>query len=391
VDFTVSSTADSVIFSIKDYGLGIAPKDMKKIFEPFQQSSNNDPRTHGGTGLGLAITHQLVQVLGGTISVQSEFGHWCDFQVHLPLDLGDSNDDDDNESCGFGLDRSGHVSINDEIEDLHDSQMTTHGFDVSQPTAVTMTTGMDDETSQTSSSDQVVEEEQSQSRNKKIISAGPLTYVASPSCQIPKSIGLSTYAASFLCQIPKIINIAEDSPVEEERASSNEMETKVGTVEKLTRATTPDTTKTSLGGLRVLIAEDNIINQKVLLRTLNRIGVQHVDLVENGKLAVETSEKLRYDVIFMDLQMPVMDGLEATSIITQRQERPKIIFLTAHALKDYQDQAIAAGGDGFVSKPFKIGLIQECLEQCVNTRTATGGPSQKSKTMSYVQKANITE
>ena len=117
--------------------------------------------------------------------------------------------------------------------------------------------------------------------------------------------------------------------------------------------------------MKILIAEDNIINQKVLLRTLKRLGVSDVDVVENGQLAVDASQDKAYDVIFMDLQMPVMDGLEATTIISQRNERPHIVFLTAHALKDYQDQASKAGGDGFISKPFKMEVIRDMLERYV--------------------------
>jgi CheY-like chemotaxis protein len=89
-------------------------------------------------------------------------------------------------------------------------------------------------------------------------------------------------------------------------------------------------------------------------------------MMENGKLAVEANEKRTYDIILMDLQMPVMDGLEATKIITARrdengQSHPKVIFLTAHALSDYRKQAAAAGGDGFISKPYTIDIIKDAI------------------------------
>jgi CheY-like chemotaxis protein len=78
-----------------------------------------------------------------------------------------------------------------------------------------------------------------------------------------------------------------------------------------------------------LIAEDNKINQKVLKRTLLRLGIKEIDIVDNGKKAVETSKDKIFDIVFMDMQMPVMDGLEATSVISQRAEHPKIVFLTS--------------------------------------------------------------
>lgn len=117
------------------------------------------------------------------------------------------------------------------------------------------------------------------------------------------------------------------------------------------------------------MAEDNIINQKVLLRLLRRLGMEDVDTVENGQLAVEASKEKDYDLILMDFQMPVMDGLEATRIINQRVDRPKIVFLSAHALQEYKDQAKEAGGDCFLSKPVKLNLIQQVLaETCQEVR-----------------------
>jgi CheY-like chemotaxis protein len=113
--------------------------------------------------------------------------------------------------------------------------------------------------------------------------------------------------------------------------------------------------------IKVLIAEDNLINQKVLGRMLSRIGVKHIDVVDNGQKAVnQEAERGDYDMVFMDMQMPVMGGLEATQLIVKRrgeQARPKIVFVTANVSYGFEEEAIAAGGDGFISKPFnKIGI-----------------------------------
>jgi len=119
--------------------------------------------------------------------------------------------------------------------------------------------------------------------------------------------------------------------------------------------------------IKVLVAEDNKINQKVLKRTLVRVGInkEGIDIVENGKLAVEASDEKTYDIIFMDMQMPVMDGLEATSIISKRAVHPKIVFLTAHALSEYREKASEAGGDFFISKPFKMDAIRSIIDVLV--------------------------
>ena len=123
--------------------------------------------------------------------------------------------------------------------------------------------------------------------------------------------------------------------------------------------------------LRVLIAEDNKVNQKVLSRTLSKIGIKDLDIVENGQLDLEISEEKEYDVIFMDWQMPVMDGLAATRQIRARGNgkipstvhQPRIIFLTAHAFSDYEEQALSVRADGFISKPFKKQTIEGVLDR----------------------------
>merc|ERR1712238_197443 len=108
--------------------------------------------------------------------------------------------------------------------------------------------------------------------------------------------------------------------------------------------------------LKVLIAEDNVINQKVLDRILKRVGVTDITIVDNGKKAVDSSAINHYDCILMDMQMPIMDGLEATKQIVKRdgKENANIVFVTAHALVEFKAKALKAGGIDFVTKPFKM-------------------------------------
>ena len=119
-------------------------------------------------------------------------------------------------------------------------------------------------------------------------------------------------------------------------------------------------------GLRILIAEDNIVNQKVLERNLEAIGLVYITIVDNGQKAVDEASKSYFDVIFMDVQMPVLDGLEACQQILKLEvphEQPKIVFCTAHALAHFQAEAEAAGGSGFISKPFNRKKLEEILFQ----------------------------
>ena len=117
--------------------------------------------------------------------------------------------------------------------------------------------------------------------------------------------------------------------------------------------------------LKILIVEDNVINQKVAQRTLLRFGYQ-ADLAVNGKEALEAVERKKYDLLFMDMQMSEMDGLEASRRICARfvsSERPYIIAMTANAMKEDQESCLAAGMDDYLSKPIRPAEVKAALER----------------------------
>jgi CheY-like chemotaxis protein/anti-sigma regulatory factor (Ser/Thr protein kinase) len=114
--------------------------------------------------------------------------------------------------------------------------------------------------------------------------------------------------------------------------------------------------------IKVLYAEDNIVNQKVLSRVLNRTGITDITVVDDGKKAVDVSAREKFDCIFMDMQMPVMDGMEATKIIMARDPNAKVIFVTAHALDEFKSKAESVGAASFISKPFRVSDIEKVLQ-----------------------------
>jgi CheY-like chemotaxis protein len=117
--------------------------------------------------------------------------------------------------------------------------------------------------------------------------------------------------------------------------------------------------------LKILVAEDNIVNQKVAVAILLQFGYQ-TDLVISGKDAVKAVERQKYDLVLMDLQMPEMDGLEATRLICSRQspsERPYIVALTANAMKEDRELCLAAGMDDYLSKPIRPDEIKAAIER----------------------------
>lgn len=117
--------------------------------------------------------------------------------------------------------------------------------------------------------------------------------------------------------------------------------------------------------LRVLVAEDNVINQKVLLRMLKKLGIENVTVVENGLLAVEEEASSQFDVCLMDMEMPVMDGIRACRKISNRRgghPRPTIVFVTANASPSYEAECKKAGASGFLPKPFNFREIERLFQ-----------------------------
>ncbi|MEO6746435.1 MAG: response regulator [Caldimonas sp.] len=116
--------------------------------------------------------------------------------------------------------------------------------------------------------------------------------------------------------------------------------------------------------LRILLAEDNVVNQKLAMRLLQQMGYR-ADLASNGIEAIESIERQTYDVVLMDVQMPEMDGLEATRRITARwpqTQRPRIVAMTANAMQGDREACLAAGMDDYVVKPIRVDALVEALQ-----------------------------
>jgi CheY-like chemotaxis protein/HPt (histidine-containing phosphotransfer) domain-containing protein len=140
------------------------------------------------------------------------------------------------------------------------------------------------------------------------------------------------------------------------------------------RVAAPELGQTLAAGLRVLLAEDNQVNQKVALAMLRRLG-SRADVAGNGLEAVAAVQQCPYDVVFMDMQMPEMDGLEATRAIrrlTGISHQPRIIAMTANAMQGDRERCLEAGMDGYISKPINVGELREALERSMRKEKANG-------------------
>jgi len=290
-----SPNSQTLRFIVKDYGKGIEEKDFEKIFLPFTQASSETERLYGGTGLGLAITKKLVKALGGTVSVESMSGKWTKMLVDFPL----QNDSAvaDMRALSSQLHKSTLFLVGCSIDELAYLGRIFHAYDVNFVPYSDLEALERELPSHPAGAENVdiclINEDiynketcrridRNAEHKMLFLSFGPQMKVKAP----------HGHYRSFPRMLPSVFMKILGTLVSEALMPAS-------TVPKLVRkASTP-----SFKDLRILIAEDNLVNQKVLVRILNRMGINNVEVVENGKLAVEREATVIFDLIFMDVQV----------------------------------------------------------------------------------------
>jgi signal transduction histidine kinase/ActR/RegA family two-component response regulator len=350
-------------FVVKDYGKGIATDDFSRIFEPFSQASTETERVYGGTGLGLAITAKLVNGLGGTISVASQEGCWSRFTVDVPLT-------DSPVSLTKSSDSVENATVFLVGEDCYDRAQVCHYFEEfgvafqvfgssqALDECIAQEGYLKRDHSYICLIDESCYDEDVYGLLVNLASAVLLTY--GPNFRVSESEG-HFYS---LCQVlPSVLIKSMSSALRASRLGSK----------ILTRQHSFSSQQVLYTDYHVLVAEDNRVNQKVLLRMLKRIGIERVHVVDNGARAVEAEEQGFYDIVLMDMQMPIMDGLEASRRITSRERtarsrQPHVIFVTAHVSPSFETACNEAGGSGFLSKPFSVPDLENTIRKAYEAR-----------------------
>ena len=323
-------------FAISDTGIGVSPNDMDKLFLSFSQVDTSTSRKYGGTGLGLAISRRLVELMGGKIWAESELGSGSTFHFKIRTEpfCGDVPDLRlagkrimalvNNEYCLMELiaiARSLGMHVHPVISALEARELAQGRFDAAI---------LDDEVP---GAKELAEEMQDRLPTITLIESGR-QHIGKSSLTKPvtqNSIRLALHEAL----IPKNHRMKRVS---------------------CPQADHPD--------LTILLAEDNQVNQKVALLMLKKLGYK-ADVVSTGREAVQALRQKHYDVILMDVQMPEMDGLEATRVISEMvlEKRPKILAMTAYALEGDKERCLNAGMDGYISKPVQIEELRMALER----------------------------
>jgi two-component system sensor histidine kinase/response regulator len=355
--------------TIRDTGIGI-PEDKKKlIFEAFTQADTSTTRKYGGTGLGLAITKAFVEKMGGMIWVESEEGKGSDFIFTLKLAQAKPIIEAEIEPISFESLKGKRVVI---VDDNYHARGIFKEYCMTAKMDVLFTAGSAQEAlsffaSAETLPDLVISDTMMPEMDgykfiekmRKDERLKHLKVIAATSDAVPgqsmraKIKGFDAYLAKPIIR-KELINVIR-TVFGDKRKEERDIITRHLAQEVFFK------------GLKVLVVEDNPINMKLMETLLKKYGLI-IDKAENGKEAVEKLKvNSSYNVVFMDLQMPVMNGIEATEIIRNdiSKEIP-IIALTAAVMQEERQNALAAGMNDFIEKPIKVERLKEVLQQyCV--------------------------
>lgn len=363
---SVPLSLHELLFAVRDTGIGIAPHHHHQLFQSFCQLDSSITRQYGGTGLGLAISKQLCELMGGTIWVESQVGQGSTFFFTIAASaLSDPERDSTDIEPLFQNKRVLIVEDNASNGQILSQQVKSWGM---SPTLAT--SSVEALMLIRQGFDVVIADLQLPDMDGQALIAG-LRQQHKPS-PIPivglSALGGST-AAAWQYSPPLVASLSK--PVKQFRlyqallkALQPPIQDQADSLQPLHASAQP-TSPASLSPLKILVAEDNVVNQKVILRLLDRLGYQ-ADLVNNGLEVVSALHQKNYDLVLMDLQMPEMDGLTATQCICKTwpvTERPHIVAMTANTMAGDRESYLAAGMDNYIAKPVRLKDLKRVLSQ----------------------------
>ena len=356
---------------VEDSGPGIPADKLDRLFKPFSQADASSSRRFGGTGLGLAISKRLSELMGGRIFVESVEGKGSTFHFTLVAETAQGPDRSFLYTPDVQLKNKRALIIDDcaAMRDLLSRQLRLWGV----------------QTQVAGSADKGLE---------KLWTGGSFDLL------IIDPIGLSTAGNGWVTDMQEICLGKRTSIITLSARTKGDrtVQDAMGAIMSLSKPAQPvlllealrsvvvgHGTAVSGGGemhrvakpakssrpLRILLVEDNQINQMVAVALLAQIGLE-AHVAENGQEALEALRTAPYDVVFMDVQMPVMDGFEASRAIWKEfdeETRPYIIAMTAQAMRGDREKCLAAGMDAYISKPVDIGEIRSTLARVPLPRT----------------------
>ena len=361
-------------FTVSDTGIGIPEDVRERIFDSFSQAEASTTRRFGGTGLGLAIARRLAELMGGTIGLQSDVGRGSVFSVRIPFPIGQPRRDVMDEPL-------------DRLPAVHVLYVDDHTKSRQLVQADLLRRGL--------ACDIAADGQEALRALRRARAEGAPFALAIVDMHMPGPTGL---------EVARIINgdrtlsgtrIILLTSLADRIAADTSLD--VGVVESVMKPVrrlalhraivsalrpvapikpsasaaeaAPREAAVPVQSVRILVAEDNLVNQRVVLGLLAKLG-HHADAVRNGLEAVKAVESGTYDVVFMDCQMPELDGFEATRRIRRLSgtcARVPIVALTANAMQGDRERCLDVGMNDYVTKPVDVGRLSAALQRFLPT------------------------
>jgi two-component system sensor histidine kinase/response regulator len=318
----------------------VPPEVLPRLFDKFMQADSSATRTHGGAGLGLSISRQLVELMGGQIGALPRSGSGSCFWFELPLE---ASANPASPPQPLPVRSVLVVSSSEIVRRVLSEQIVNWSISVravaTLPEAVSLLHGAEPP-------DTVIADDLPVAELSRLAPLAKGILLANAPVAAPMPAGWAWLKKpATLTRLRAAVKSLHTQSTEAERRK-------------------PATVTARSPGMRVLLAEDNPVNQKVVLRMLEKLGCS-ADVASNGLEAVEKAGLDDYALVLMDCQMPEMDGYEATRILRARHgpHSPHIIALTAAAMEEHRKMCFDAGMDDFVTKPLSLARLQEVLAQ----------------------------
>jgi signal transduction histidine kinase/CheY-like chemotaxis protein len=363
-------------FAVSDTGIGIPPEKQRLVFDAFSQADSSTTRRFGGTGLGLTICSRLVNLMDGQIWVDSEVGDGSTFHFTARFSTANARAHESDATGLAALENMKVLVVDDNTTNrliLHDMlaiwkmypSLTSSGPEAltvakaaaarGEPFSLILVDYLMPEMDGFSLAEQIHSDPALTGASVMM-----LTSVADSSLVArSKQLGIAAFLRKPLNQATLL-----DALIDTVSARSTGKRAQHQAISADRSATSLNPLSKPVRPLNILLAEDNAINQRVAQRILCMAGHQ-VTVAEDGKLVLSILEQSTFDVVFMDVQMPEMDGFETTAAIRNAEQQTgrhlPIIAMTAHALKGDQERCLAAGMDGYIAKPMTSGELLAVL------------------------------
>lgn len=367
-------------FVVSDTGIGIPVEKQRAIFDPFSQADSSTTRKYGGTGLGLSISTRLVEIMGGRIWLKSEVGKGTEFHFTTQLGIGEVKAIEIGTMAPPEVLRGVRALV---VDDNRTNRRILEGMLKRWEMITTAVEGGEEALAQLSSArlagepygliltDMHMPEMDGFTLVEKIrqipgLATATIMMLTSAGHRGDaarcKELGISAYLLKPIRQSELREAIARVLGAKEQK----------GAIPLVTRYSLHDE-RDPASCLRILLAEDNAVNQLLAKRLLEKRG-HIVAIVSNGREALERLENDNFDLVLMDVQMPEMDGFDATGALRQKEKalgngtRQMVIALTAHAMKGDQENCLKAGMDGYLAKPIRQQELDTLLESVLAQR-----------------------